>query len=63
MGKIRCCKCAKLYEYTESEAWWDYKGADYDAKLVKCKDCGAITVIKYVEMPNRYDWDIREIKI
>ncbi len=51
-----CIKCKDTFRYDSDETWWDYKGMDYDAKLVKCPQCGCINVIKYVEMPNREEW-------
>ena len=52
----RCKKCQELFEYTEDACWWDFKGMDYDAKLVKHKECGCINVIRYVEAPDREAW-------
>lgn len=52
----RCAKCAGHFDYVERDTWWDYKGMDYDAKLVECPECGCINVIKYVEMPDREIW-------
>lgn len=51
-----CIKCSDRFRYEPEETWWDYRGFDYDAKLVKCPHCGCINVIKYVEMPNREEW-------
>lgn len=65
--KQKCCGCHNRFEYTNEETWWDYKGMDYDAKLVRCPDCGAVNVIKYLEMPDREEWlidlDLSEIKV
>lgn len=52
----KCKKCGEVFEYDEKDCWWNYEGMDYDAKLVKHKECGCINVIRYVEMPNRDDW-------
>lgn len=52
----KCIRCEAEFQYEVTETWWDYKGTDYDAKLVKCPLCGAINVIKYIEMPNREEW-------
>ena len=53
----RCKKCGKVFEYTEDQTWWDFKGIDYDAKLVKHEECGCINVIRYEEMPDRDRWN------
>lgn len=53
---LKCKKCQQLFEYSEAECWWDFKGMDYDAKLVKHKECGCINVVQYVEMPDRDEW-------
>ena len=54
--RTQCAKCKRYFDYVERDTWWDYKGMDYDAKLVKCPECGCINVIKYVEMPDRESW-------
>ena len=54
----KCSKCSEVFSYAERECWWDYKGSDYDAKLVKHEECGCINVIKYVGMPNREKWEL-----
>lgn len=59
MEEKRCKKCNMIFYYRESDAFWNYEGMDYDAKLVKCPLCNCINVIKYVEMPNRNWWDIK----
>ena len=51
-----CCRCHNNFDYKSEDTWWDYKGMDYDAKLVRCPQCGAINVIEYVEMPDREKW-------
>jgi hypothetical protein len=51
-----CCKCKDVFSYEEKDIFWDYRGLDYDAKLVKCPQCGAVSVIKYYELPNREEW-------
>ncbi len=62
MEAKRCKKCAEVFYYTENDAFWDYEGMNYDAKLVKCPNCECINVIKYVELPNRSWWDIKRYK-
>ena len=51
-----CIKCSEQFDYKQEETWWDYKGMDYDAKLVRCPQCGCINVIRYEEMPDREEW-------
>ena len=52
----KCCRCKKDFTYKNEETWWDFKGMDYDAKLVRCPLCGCINIIKYEEMPDREKW-------
>jgi len=42
-----CSRCDQVFRYQESDAWWDYKSGGFDAKLVKCKECGQINIVKY----------------
>lgn len=50
-----CIKCDTVFEYTETDIKWDYRGFGYDAKIVKCP-CGCVNVIKYYEEPDREKW-------
>lgn len=55
-GVMRCAKCGEQFSYKEEDCWWDYKGMNYDAKLVKCTYCNTINIVKYIEHPNRDEW-------
>ena len=42
-----CKKCNESFIYKPDEdIWWDEHGFGYSTKLVKCKHCGCINVIK-----------------
>lgn len=44
-----CKKCHTNFVFKPDETWWDEKGYGYSTKLVKCKSCGCINVVKHVE--------------
>ena len=44
-----CAKCKESFIFEPDECWWDEKSIGYSTKLVKCKHCGCINVIKYIE--------------
>lgn len=44
---MRCQKCNAWLK--EEDFFWDESGFGYSTKLVKCRECGAITVIKIIE--------------
>ncbi len=45
----KCKKCNESFVYESDDIFWDEKGMGYSAKLTKCKHCGCINVIKYIE--------------
>lgn len=44
-----CKKCKESFKFEPDECWWDEHGFGYSTKLVKCKHCGCINVIKHIE--------------
>lgn len=44
-----CKKCKESFIYESDDIFWDEHGFGYSTKLVKCKHCGCINVIKHVE--------------
>lgn len=52
----KCCKCGATFEYQEGDCYWDYRGSNYDTKLVKCDGCGAVNIVKYWFVPDRDSW-------
>lgn len=55
----RCCKCGRLFYYEDKDCRWDYKSGGFDAKLVNCRNCEAINIVKYWCPPNREEWYYR----
>ena len=51
-----CARCKERFHYKRSDTWVDRKGYNYDTELVKCKNCGCINIVKYIE----YDLQERE---
>lgn len=45
----QCKKCNGLFTYEQSEIIFDDKGYGYSTKLVKCKHCGCLNVLKHYE--------------
>lgn len=56
MDKVRCLKCMEIIEYERTDTYIDYRGIDYDTRLVKCPSCGESIIIEYIELPNREKW-------
>lgn len=54
--RSKCCKCETVFEYKEEDVRIDYKGTDYDTRLVRCPFCGAINIVGYVENIDRDEW-------
>ena len=48
-GYCDCKKCKESFIFEPDECWWDEHGFGYSTKLVKCKHCGCINVVKYIE--------------
>ena len=44
-----CKKCGSSFMFKPDDVFWDEKGFSYSTKLVKCKHCDCINVLKYVE--------------
>jgi RNase P subunit RPR2 len=44
-----CKSCNSYFVFNPDDAKWDEQGYGYSTKLVKCKECGRINVIKYIE--------------
>ena len=44
-----CKSCKSSFSFKPDEAWFDEKGFGYSTKLVKCKNCGKIVVVKHME--------------
>ena len=49
MQVIYCKKCAQAFEYSPKDAIWDDNGYGYSTKLVRCKHCQTLNVIKILE--------------
>lgn len=45
----KCKKCHVWFEYDQNEVIFDDNGYGYSTKLVKCKHCGCLNVIKHYE--------------
>lgn len=45
----KCKKCKEQFTYESDECFWDEKSISGSTKLVKCKHCGCINVVKYIE--------------
>lgn len=58
----QCWKCGELFDYQLSDTWIDYRGSNYDTRLVKCGCCKEINIVEYIELPNREDWKIKKEK-
>ena len=44
-----CTSCKKRFAYKQTDAIFDENGYGYSTKLVKCKHCGRLNVIRYFE--------------
>lgn len=44
-----CTSCRERFTYMRSETIFDNHGYGYSTKLVKCKHCGKLNVIRYFE--------------
>lgn len=44
-----CKKCKESFKFVPDECWCDEHGFGYSTKLVKCKHCGCINVVKHIE--------------
>jgi DNA-directed RNA polymerase subunit RPC12/RpoP len=56
MDKITCWKCGVTIEYEKKETYIDYRGSDYDTRLIRCKECGEPNILEYLELPDRREW-------
>ncbi len=45
----KCIKCKEDISYKNSETFWDENGFGYSTKLIKCKNCNCINVIKHIQ--------------
>lgn len=45
----KCKKCHESFVYESDDIRWDENGFGYSTKLIRCKHCNCINVIKYVE--------------
>lgn len=55
--EAKCSKCKSVFKYSDADFYWDYKGVDYDTKLVKCKYCEEINIIGYWKHRDRSKWE------
>lgn len=46
---IECSSCHEEYMYDSTEVFYDDHGYGYSTKLVKCKYCGKINIIRYFD--------------
>lgn len=46
---MECSSCHKEYIYDDSEVFYDDYGYGYSTKLVTCKCCGKINIVRYYE--------------
>ena len=47
--KIQCIQCGSVDEYPDENFWWDDHGYGYSTKLVRCKHCNKINIVRYQE--------------
>lgn len=58
----RCISCGQHFSYEETDVRWDYKGSNYDTKLINCKLCGKLNILDYWCHKNRKDWEYQYAK-
>ena len=46
---VKCSSCCKTNTYDNSEVFYDDHGYGYSTKLVKCKSCGRINIVRYYQ--------------
>lgn len=44
-----CKSCKSPFEYQPEDMWVDERGLGYSTRLVRCKHCGKIVVLGYIE--------------
>lgn len=49
LKSIECSSCHNMYMYDDSETFFDDHGYGYSTKLVKCKCCGKINIVRYYQ--------------
>lgn len=59
----KCWRCGELFNYQLIDTWIDYRGSNYDTRLVKCGHCKEINIIEYIELPKRNNWKIKKGEI
>ena len=47
--KIQCIQCGSVDKYSDENFWWDDHGYGYSTKLVRCKHCDQINIVRYQE--------------
>lgn len=45
-----CGECCRTFQYDDSETFINYSSINYDIELVKCKHCGAINIVRFIEI-------------
>ena len=54
-----CGECCRTFQYDDSETYIDYSSINYDIELVKCKYCGAVNIVKFIEVKEAdEEWDL-----
>ena len=57
-----CNKCGIPFQYNESDIFFDDHGFGYSTKLVRCKYCGKVHILKYYEDNLNINFDSRYYK-